>query len=187
VVAFEPVPEIAAAARRNASLNRMTQVVVREEGVGAQSGAAEFLLAPELTWGKLAATGARPDTTRVLTVTLVTLDDLVRMGELPPPSLVKIDVEAAEGDVLRGMAWTAREHRPLVLCEMHDTNRVVGELLSEFGYWQVVLEEPDRSVTEAHWNAHVLAGPPERIAVSRGSERNRKRCPSISDHAFTHG
>jgi FkbM family methyltransferase len=167
VVAFEPMPEAAAAARHNVALNGMTHVSVYEIGLGARAGVAEFLLAPELTWGKLAATGARPDTTGSIRVDVAVIDDLVRNNELPAPSLVKIDVEGGEGDVLRGMAWTARAHGPLVLCEMHDTNRIVAGLLSEFGYWQVVIEEPDRSVREAHWNAHVLAGPPSRDEVRR--------------------
>jgi FkbM family methyltransferase len=38
----------------------------------------------------------------------------------PPPSLVKIDVEGAESEVLAGAESTLKDHRPLVLCEVHD-------------------------------------------------------------------
>jgi FkbM family methyltransferase len=167
VYAIEPVPEIAAAARRNAALNGMAHVTVREAVVGARVGAGELLFSPEPTCGKLASTGARPDTVGSLAVPMVSLDHLVLEERLPPPALVKIDVEGAELEVLSGMRATVAAHAPLVLCELHETNRPVAAALSEWGYWQLTVEAPETPVAEAHWNAHVLAGPPGK-RVRRG-------------------
>ncbi len=47
------------------------------------------------------------------------LDELMKSGRLPPPSLLKIDVEWAEIGVLAGARATLVKYRPLVLCELH--------------------------------------------------------------------
>ena len=50
------------------------------------------------------------------------IDELVSSGELPPPTVVKIDVEGAELAVLEGMRETIGAHRPAIICELHDTH-----------------------------------------------------------------
>lgn len=53
-------------------------------------------------------------------VRLVRLDDLVS-SELPPPSFIKIDIEGAEIDALRGMIDTISKFKPdLAICVYHD-------------------------------------------------------------------
>jgi FkbM family methyltransferase len=68
-------------------------------------------------------------------------DDLVKSGELSPPAVVKIDVEGAEGAVLRGMRETLARHRPRLLVEMH--GRVAAEaacqVLDPFDYGYTVV------------------------------------------------
>jgi len=56
------------------------------------------------------------------TIVTLSLDDLLRW--LPPPRIVKVDVEGAEGEVLAGAARLLADHRPILLLE-------VGELAAE--------------------------------------------------------
>ena len=48
------------------------------------------------------------------------LDSLVGNRELPPPDVIKIDVEGAELDVLHGAANTIEAYRPLIFLATHD-------------------------------------------------------------------
>jgi len=47
------------------------------------------------------------------------LDNLVSRYSLPPPHLVKIDVEGLELDVLKGMANLVSAHQPMLYIELH--------------------------------------------------------------------
>lgn len=69
-------------------------------------------------------------------VRVVPLDALVARESLPPPSVMKIDVEGAEGLVLRGAKETILRHRPRLVIELHgpSTAREVIPLLEDWGY-----------------------------------------------------
>jgi FkbM family methyltransferase len=67
-----------------------------------------------------------------LTVSL-TLDFLLE--HFPPPSVLKIDVETHEANVLRGAARLLKEVRPAVWCEVsHENSEEVTRLLREASY-----------------------------------------------------
>lgn len=66
-------------------------------------------------------------------VPLVTLDWLAE--HLPPPNVLKIDVDGAELGVLRGGAAMLAKHRPVILTEVYERNAdAVTRLLHELGY-----------------------------------------------------
>src|SRR3989440_1832756 len=50
------------------------------------------------------------------------IDHLVETGVLPPPNLIKIDVEGHEESVLRGGMKTIASNRPIVLCDHNDSS-----------------------------------------------------------------
>jgi FkbM family methyltransferase len=50
------------------------------------------------------------------------------------PTLIKIDVQGSEADVLRGARETVAEHRPILLVESGASNDEVAELLGALGY-----------------------------------------------------
>lgn len=120
VHAFEPHPASAQQLRRNVVLNRLENVHVRCACVGAAPG-----------FGSVVGAGL---TARVVpggSTPVVALDDL----GLQRVDLVKIDVEGAEVEVLRGMEMTLREQRPVVICEIHGATRgPCEELLRAAGY-----------------------------------------------------
>jgi FkbM family methyltransferase len=72
---------------------------------------------------------------RGVTVTVRSVDSLAR--DLPPPTLIKIDVEGGEGAVLDGAVETLRAHRPIVICELHafsDGPQSARRVLEAAGY-----------------------------------------------------
>lgn len=118
VHAFEPVPRIADAVRRNAALNEMTNVRVHTVAVADADGSADLVLAGHPGGATLSAQDVPPDATGVARVKVVTLDRLVGDGTVPLPDVVKIDVEGAEMQVLDGMAQLLRTRRPSLVCEL---------------------------------------------------------------------
>lgn len=71
-------------------------------------------------------------------VKCVSIDGLVAQGS-PPPDVIKIDVEGAEFDVLRGAEQTLRTHHPHLLLATHDVHvpgidRQCVEFLKGLGY-----------------------------------------------------
>jgi FkbM family methyltransferase len=156
VVAFEPVGASAAAIRRNAELNGLGGVIeAREAAVWSESGRGELLVVADRSWSHLAATGHHAQTRAEVAVELVAADDLVAAGE-PPPDVVKVDVEGAEIQVLDGMERVLREHGPVLVIELHETNRAVAERLRAAGYTMENLDGPE-PIEDAAPDVHVLA------------------------------
>ncbi len=159
VFAFEPAPENVEAIRSNAELNRIDNVVVIPCAVSSRAGTARLQIVDDQSWSRLEEFGEHPDTERVLEVETVAIDDLVESGELPPPALVKIDVEGAELAVLDGMRATIERHRPAIVCELHDTNAEVADAFAADGYRVVNLEGPVPIEQDADAH-HALGLPP---------------------------
>ena len=159
VLAFEPAPDNAAAIRHNAEVNGLLNVEVVEKAVAASAGEGRLQVVDDQSWSKLEEYGAHPGTERVLDVPVIALDEEISAGALPPPDVVKIDVEGAEIAVLEGMARTLAEHRPAIICELHDTHREFVEHIRGAGYRVVNLEGPGRVEDQASPSAHALALP----------------------------
>ena len=98
---------------------------------------------------ELLSRGAEP-----ATLTVTTLDAEVAAGHVPPPTLVKIDVEGLELAVIRGMERTLAEHSPDLHIELHGYDAVAGECeilveaLEAHGY-RTRHVETDRPVTRS--------------------------------------
>jgi FkbM family methyltransferase len=158
VCAFEPAPANAAAIRRNVELNGLTNVEVLEHAVSERGGIGQLQVVEDQSWSKLAEYGPHPNTESVLNVELVSIDDLVREARVPPPDMVKLDVEGAEIAALRGMRDTVAAHRPAIICELHDTHGPFLELMRSWGY-RVINVEGAGPIEEAGPSAHALALP----------------------------
>lgn len=117
VVAFEPHPGNAAQLRRNVALNHSPARVV------------ECALADRERTGRLSPGGWRPKNQRPAlvdtgqdgaTVDVRRGDRFVEDGEVPAPTVIKIDVEGAELDVIDGMrSVLERDACRVVYCELH--------------------------------------------------------------------
>lgn len=117
VYAFEPVPTNAGYVRRNAEANRFAHVKVVEKAVSNRSGPRVLNLARYSGGAALDSVEAPPDADGTLQVDVVTIDDAVGRHGMRPPSVVKIDVEGAELEVLEGMSAVTHQHRPIIIAE----------------------------------------------------------------------
>ena len=152
VYAFEPLDANADLLERSIAENRFgDRVIFRRAAVGATSGAGMLTFPAETlnTGGAyLLREGTAPLTGNLKkSVPIVRLDDVVTER---PVRMIKMDVEGAEPQVLRGARRLLREDRPIVVSELHPTqlDRASGVTAREF------LEE----ARQAGYRAHRLAG-----------------------------
>lgn len=139
VVAIEPDTWLVANLRRSAGRNRagsFAAVDVLPAAVGRTVSVSAFhIAAANRAESYLAGQGSaagRPFRETQLVPTL-TLDLLI--DHLPAPDVVKIDVEVAEADVLRGASRLLADVRPVLLIEVSSENAgVVGECLAAARY-----------------------------------------------------
>jgi FkbM family methyltransferase len=160
VYAFEPMPESATTLRHNVAINSLDNAVVVEKAASSKTDRAELLISDWSAFHALKAEGISPPehARGAVAVETVTLDDFVSTGVGEPPDVVKIDVEGAELEVIRGMAALLSSRRPLLICELHGTNADFVSLIESHGYEARALEG-DKPVVDAHWNVHALAWP----------------------------
>ena len=128
VFAFEPVPRNLELLQRHVSMNRYQNVRIFPCALGDFDGEAGFDLGPNPSMGHMAAGGP-------LKMRCSRGDTLLAAGEVEAPDVIKIDVEGAEGDVLRG-ACGAMQNRPMVFLATHGeiAHRACLDLLAASGY-----------------------------------------------------
>lgn len=154
VVAFEPEHECARALRISAALNRLQgKLLVRELVLSSAPGPVRFRLEPK-----------RPQASRITAaegdgevLQASTVDREVK--DLAGTVILKVDVEGAELDVLRGAAMTIEQCRPLIVFEYNNTTRAhfglteLRDLLGPaYGLWRLRGDGLLDQTFEATWN-----------------------------------
>lgn len=165
VYAFEPGEGNANSIRHNARLNNFNHIEVIEKAVSHTSGEGQLLLAKYSGGHALATADAPPDLAGEVTVDLVSIDDLIAQNKIAPPNFVKIDVEGAELDVLKGMTETIKTARPAIIYEVDDGDRTAyerkyQELADFFGSFDYQVTQAENSYDTIDWCVgHAIATP----------------------------
>jgi FkbM family methyltransferase len=159
VVAIEPSPAAVSALRHNVTLNSFTNVEVHTLALSDTSGTGTFAEGGKLVWGQVTSKDGGAEGNVVLT----TLDELVLRHDLRP-NVVKMDIEGAETDALRGASETLESIRPIVLCETHNTLPDVGRILSEHDYDVTHLDGSPLDPAAGQRFDYVMATPRARAA-----------------------
>jgi FkbM family methyltransferase len=161
VIAWEPNPESRRRLLTNLSLNRLSNVLVRDVGLSDATGEAVLVYDP-LMPGAASAGGEvarqiRDGATSLAEVGMrvATLDEEVGRQSLPPPDFIKIDVEGMELSVLLGARRTIEAHRPQIYIELHGAEaedkrrnaRDVVSLLWNWGYRDLIHVETGKALT----------------------------------------
>jgi FkbM family methyltransferase len=128
VVAFEPHPENAGRLKQNAELNG-ADVSLFECALADSAGEAELSIVLDEI-GSAGHSLVSDDGLDRITVPKVRGDDLIADEDLPSPTVLKIDVEGAEHQVLEGLESTlSRSDCRMVYCETH-ANRLQAQGVS---------------------------------------------------------
>jgi len=142
VYAFEPLPSNFACLQENADRNKMPNLHCELRALGETTKQMTFHYRAEaLTAGGSIVNSVPYGVDKAIMTTEVAVipgDEYMREHAVQRLDLVKIDVEGAEGLVLRGMLQTLRTYRPLVVVELHSfegsTAPDVPAFLSDLGY-----------------------------------------------------
>jgi FkbM family methyltransferase len=141
VYSFEPLPANLAMLRRHMEMNGVRNCTVFEAAVAASDGHARFDASISGDMAHFSNHGA--DVVRT-----VALDSLFRSSEILPPRVMKIDIEGAELEALRGAAELIETHRPAIFLATHgdEVHRSCLQFLRERGY---VLESLTTELVES--------------------------------------
>ncbi len=121
IYAFEPAPSTNALLQKTISINKMNNVIEgRSEAMGLKSGKCVFYVSR--LKGDNTNSLVEYVSDRNLTgieVPVSTIDDFVKSKELKQVNFIKIDVEGAEFDTLRGGENTFKNLRPTCILAIH--------------------------------------------------------------------
>jgi len=155
VVAFEPTPDIAAAARSVHDSNGLS-CEIRETALADTPGTATLFLSGTTDSSNSLREGFR-EAKGTVEVAQETLDGLVEAGHAPP-AVLKVDTETTEPAVLRGAMATLTRTRPWIMCEILPgrTEVELTEVLAPLGYtWYLITDDTPYTATD------VLVGDPK--------------------------
>ncbi len=122
VFAFEPIPANASRLAYNVRANGLDEIVsIQECALGSSDGRLAFILENEYesTTGNASMIGASGEASYSFDTeaAVTTLDGFVERAGLTSCAILKIDVEGAELEVLRGATATIARFRPAILAE----------------------------------------------------------------------
>lgn len=125
VIVFEPIPKAQERILENVKLNGFQNVSLVDLALGSKRGA--FVLEKPFEDSRINLEKTAPVSADDILVKVERFDTLVAERTLPLGDLIKIDVEGAEMEVLRGMDEYVAKHHPTFVIELHPT------LLPQFG------------------------------------------------------
>jgi FkbM family methyltransferase len=132
-IAFEPDPDTARALRRNVAINRLSALAdVREWALGGVNGQITFTVGLD-TMNRV----ARPDDKSAQVVPIRRLDDI---DDAAAPTLIKLDVEGYEEQVLSGASGVLGSPS-LLAVQSELCSPIVQDTLKSFGF-RVLFYDP---------------------------------------------
>lgn len=117
VYAFEPLNYLQEKFKKNIALNRADNVTLFPFALSDMEGSSEFNINPE-NWNQGTFSLLHNEASgKKQVVNIKVADQLPELTALPALSLVKIDVEGFEYQVLRGMKNLLQQHKPRIIFE----------------------------------------------------------------------
>ncbi len=174
VIAYEPNDMNRARLSENIGLNNLINVQVRKVGVGSQPAAGTLHYDPTMAGGGSLHPNASAPVSQRIEITTLDLD--IAIASLPPPDLIKIDIEGWELEALEGARATLDAYHPALFLEMHgetmrEKRRKATEIvtfLRAAGYTEILHIEggaaitPDNAALAAEGHLYCSRPPEER-------------------------
>jgi len=129
VYAFEPEPFNIRLIKQHVKKNRIENIDLIEAGVAERAGRMHFDNKRGSGRGRIADSGG-------IEIALVGLDELYREGRIPVPDVLKMDVEGAEVDALKGAKNLLGVGKTVCFISTHgpEIHRQAMQLMRDYGY-----------------------------------------------------
>jgi FkbM family methyltransferase len=143
VYSFEPVPQAFNELIKNIESFRARNITAMNVAISDHIGKQPFYVSSDAARSSFYPSNAAWDNREIIQsieVNCVTIDHLVESGKIPPPDIIKIDVEGHEYEVVKGAEKTIGRFMPMIFYEPHGTPEVAtseigtSSLLSKYGY-----------------------------------------------------
>lgn len=137
VYAFEPVSEMRQLLERNIALNGFNNIVAEEMAITDETRMTQIFVPSEnITSASLNEKFHAKENRSQREISGMKLDDYIAQKNIPMPDLIKIDVETAELQVLRGMRSVLENADPIIICEVlgEPYGSLITQFLAPFGY-----------------------------------------------------
>lgn len=149
VLAVEPNPAMIEQLRQNTERNGLINVVIAEAACSDSIDVRNLYVGNAYNTGNSSLSRDNLAWTKSVQVTCTTADLLIERYNLQRIDLVKVDVEGAELQVLRGMTTVLKRLRPRIIIELvpsllegfSTTVAAINEYLAAFHYRTLPLEE----------------------------------------------
>ncbi len=125
VFAFEPVKGLCIELKANVTANHFQQVDIVNKGLGNSNTQAVIFNAEkkydhEINWGTYSIYRRKGVDHPSGTIELMKLDDFVNDRKIAAVDIMKIDIEGAELEMLRGAEQTIRRFKPVIFIEINE-------------------------------------------------------------------
>ncbi len=128
VYAFEPASGMRQQLEKNIALNKITTISVEPFALSQSTGRVKLYISSSENTGMSSLQPPENFSGQKETVNTISLDDWIIDHGPVIPSLIKIDAEGVEANILAGMRALLDQHRPIIFIEIR------AELLSKFGH-----------------------------------------------------
>jgi FkbM family methyltransferase len=143
VYSFEPTPQAFNELIKNIEASGAKNITAMNVAISDHIGRQRFYVSSDPARSSFYPSNAAWENRKItqsIEVDCVTIDHLVESGKIPPPDIIKIDVEGHEFEVVKGAEETVRQFMPMIFYEPHGTPQVAtseigtSSLLSKYGY-----------------------------------------------------
>lgn len=133
VHAFEPAPNAFRQLNTNMQLNQDLPISAYQVALSNFSGIAAFSFFDYDVVSRLGDHTEKFADAKKTNVMVETMDTYIEKFNIAPPDFIKMDVEGAEMDVLKGMENTLKTHHPTMLIETHSLEEESGKYTIDLG------------------------------------------------------
>ena len=138
VYCFEPNPYTFDRLKINIAINELNNVYAYDYALGEADGAIHFNIYPKgFCNAGMSSKYMETPLTKKITVTQKTLDNFVKEQQIERVDFIKMDIQGAEMDMIKGSLETIARFKPIIFteaCEPYNDTNKLYELLKSYGY-----------------------------------------------------
>jgi FkbM family methyltransferase len=121
IYAFEPISSNIEILQKNLLLNNLSEIKVYALAISNKQGLVDFSMKnSSVSFTYIKNSSLFGSKTSIITIPTESIDNLIEKEKLDIPTILKIDVEGAELDVLNGALNTLNKYHPNILLSTHE-------------------------------------------------------------------